>query len=226
MKGVRLFVGLIIFFLSACENEERRDPNGENLFFDYKITGMEWLEDVTIMLQFRKGGPYGNSSPLDSLATIELDGELLIADSSKMTGAYYELHKNVSEFTGKHTLTYTTAEGDKYSTGFEFEPLGLHTELPDTIFRGDFMLPLTGIREGDIIRVLLTDTSFTSDGIDRLDTVSTEGIFIRAADLARLNPGPITLELIKEMERSIEGPSTEGGWLAISYSIARQFYLK
>ncbi len=226
MKGVRLFIGLVILFLSGCENVDRRDPNGENLFFDYKITGMEWLEDVTIMLQFREGGPYGNSIPLDSLASIELDGEALIADSSKMTGAYYELHKNAAEFTGKHTLTYTTADGDKYSTDFEFEPLGLREELPDTISREEFLLPLTGIKKGDIVRLLLTDTSFTSDGVDRMDTVSTEGFSIKARDLARLNPGPISMELIKEIERNIEGPSSEGGWLAISYSISRQFYLK
>ena len=41
-------------------------------------------------------------------------GEILTADSSKRTGAFYETHKPIANFAGNHTILFKDDEGNEY----------------------------------------------------------------------------------------------------------------
>ena len=72
----------------------------------------------------------------------------------------------------------------------------------------------------------MTDTSFTSDGINRLDTVKNGQIIVTGKELENLVNGPVQLEFIKEFEKSIKRGTITRGRLSLSYSIKRNFLLQ
>ena len=104
--------------------------------------------------------------------------------------------------------------------------MSLVTELPDTISRGDLNFELQGLEKEDYVRVLLTDTSFTSAGINRLDSAQDGVVSISKSDLDKLVNGPIHLELIKENEQRVQSSTREGGKMSIFYGLRRSFILK
>ncbi|HEX7847096.1 MAG TPA: hypothetical protein VF476_14945 [Chitinophagaceae bacterium] len=215
-------------FVSCNSNEigNSKDVNPETIWFDYKVWGEEGDEDITVMLQFRYAGPNGTTLLLEDPSKVELDGEFIKADSSKMTGAFYEMLKPVSAFHGKHSIVFTDINKKQYKEEFRFSPVSLLTEVPAEIPRGDLVFELEGLEPVDYVRVLLTDTSYTSDGINRVDTVKNGKLVIPKADLKGLVNGPIHLELIKEDERRVKNGTPEGGVLSISYALRREFLLK
>jgi hypothetical protein len=79
----------------------------------------------------------------------------------------------------------------------------------------------------DYIRVLMTDTSFTGEGINRLDTVYKDGLInIRKDEMDDLVNGPVQLELIREVDREVRNGTNEGGRIVITYSLRREFFLR
>jgi hypothetical protein len=85
---------------------------------------------------------------------------------------------------------------------------------------------MEGLNPIDYVRVFATDTSFASPGINRIDTVRNGRIIISLADLKPLVNGPINLEFYKEDERPIKNGTKEGGVIAITYGIKKEFELK
>jgi hypothetical protein len=154
-----------------------------------------------------------------------LDGESIHGDSSKSTGAYYEVRKPLEAFTGDHTITFTSGSGKKISETFQFEPLRLLEDLPDSVHRGDLVIPLAGAGDGDFIRVLLTDTSFTSWGIDRIDTIMNGRLVITGQQLGALVNGPVHMELIKELDKRVKNKVSRGGRVSVTFGLSREFYL-
>jgi hypothetical protein len=215
----------VLFSCTSNEVGNSSDVNPETIYFDYKIWGEEGNDEITVMLQYRYGGPHGTTLLLDSNSKVELDGELLKADSSRFTGAFYELQKPVQVFAGKHTIIFTSLEGKQYKESFEFRPVSLLTNIPETIKRGDLVFEIGGLNPTDYVRVLLTDTAFTSNGISRVDTVSNGRLLIKKDDLKELVNGPIALELQREEERPVKNGTAEGGRISISYRIKRDFFL-
>ena len=215
-------------FLFSCNSNEigkSNDVNPETIYFDYKIWGEEGDEDITVMLQYRFGGPRGTTLTLENPYKVELDGTEIKVDSSKYTGAYYEVIKPVNEFTGKHTIVFTDANGKKYTEDFSFQPVILKTELPAEIQRDDIVLEMDGLDPLDHVRILMTDTSYTSEGINRLDTVKNGRVLISKYDLNNLVNGPVHLELFKETEKPLKERTEEGGKLSITYGVKREFML-
>lgn len=226
---------LLISFISFdCSNN--KDGRGDSLkindidpdavWFDYQVGGEEGNDSVTIKLQFRYNGETGETIALDGSARVTLDGELIKPENSKMTGAYYELRRPVATFTGKHTIVFTGIDGRKFKEEFMFRPLSLASTIPDTIQRADIIFQWNGLNDMDYVRILMTDTVFTSDGIDRLDTVRNGQLIITAADLAQLANGPVHMELIREDIREVENGTFEGGRIAITYGLKREFILE
>src|SRR4026208_282257 len=87
-----------ILILTACNSNEigsSKDVNPETIYFDYKLWGEEGNDDITLMLQYRYGGKNGTTLVLGEPSKVELDGELIPADSSNMTGAFYEMIKPI-----------------------------------------------------------------------------------------------------------------------------------
>lgn len=228
MRRTFFLFSIITAIVSCTSNEigNSKDVNPETIWFDYKIWGEEGDDDITVMLQFRFGGSNGTTLMLNEPSKVELDGIELRADSSKMTGAFYETLVPVSAFSGKHHIVFTNSDGRQYREEFRFKPLSLLTPVPQEIQRGDMVFELEGLDPVDYVRILLTDTSYTSDGINRVDTVKNGKLVIPKADLEKLVNGPIHLELIRENERAVKNGTAEGGIISVSYGLRREFIMK
>jgi len=224
-KGSGIALCLIITgLLCGCKasDKERTDPN--YIYFDYKITAEEGNDNLTVMLQYRDGED-GDATLIEEPGNVLLDGEELSADSTKMSGFFYELHKPITAFTGKHSIIFTDYTGKEYKEDFDFQPLVLLTALADTIQRNDLVFEFKELQPEDYVRVLLTDTSYINDGINRVDTVFNSRLSISKTDLESLANGPVQLEFIREYEQPVKNGTQEGGRLLIIYSLKREFIL-
>lgn len=223
-----LVISSSIFF--SCNNSEignAKDVNPKTIYFDYRVWGEEGNDQVTVKLQYRFGGPNGTTLLLEDPSKVELDGEQLKADSSSYSGVYYEVQKPLASFSGKHTIVFTDMDKNQYKETFNFQPIALVTEIPDTIQRSRVIFKFKGIDGPDYIRVLMTDTSFTGEGINRLDTIYKGGfITIQQWEMEDLLNGPVQLELIRELEREVRNGTNEGGRIVITYSLRREFFLR
>lgn len=225
---------LVSFFSLHCSNNKEEPGNSINIadvdpdavWFDYQVWGEEGNDSVTIKVQFRYSGETGETIALGRSATVELDGEMVKPENSRMTGAYYELRRPVAAFIGKHLIVFTDINGKKYKEEFTFRPISLVSQIPDTMQRADIIFQWNGLDDMDQVRVLMTDTVFTSEGINRLDTVRNGQIIIPGSDLAELANGPVHMELIREDIRDIENGTFEGGRISITYGLKREFILK
>lgn len=223
------FTSVIFISLSSCSSNEiggSKDVNPEAIWFDYQVWGEEGHDNMTIMLQYRFAGRNGTTLVLDEPSKVELDGELLKADSSKVTGAYYEIVKPVNGFEGKHEIVFTNIDNKQYKEEFNFQPITLLTEIPNEVERNDLSFKLDGLNPKDYVRVLVTDTSFKSEEINRVDTVENGQVHISKKDLETLVNGPIHLIIYKEYEKPLTHGTPEGGRLSFSYALKRDFILK
>ncbi len=219
-----LFIILSILFW-GCNNKKDKNyaMNPDVLWFDYQVTGKEGNDNLTIMLQYKYGGEDGDAI---AAGNVLLDGEILPADSTKMTGVFYELHKPIASFTGNHHILFTDFNNKQYKEEFNFQPVVLSVLIADTLQRSELVFKLEGLEKEDYIRVLLTDTSFINNGINRVDKLINGNLLISKADLESLANGPVQLELIREQERMVKNATEEGGRLLITYSLKREFFLK
>lgn len=221
------FSFLIFFSCTSNEIGNVKDVNPETIYFDYRIWGEEGNDQVTVKLQYRFGGPSGTTLLLEEPSKVELDGELLKADSSSFSGVYYEVQKPLASFAGRHTIVFTDMKKKQYKETFNFQPITLETEIPDTILRSRIVFKFRGLDGPDYIRILMTDTSFTGEGINRLDTVYKDGLVtIRKEEIGDLENGPVQLELIRETDREVKNGTSEGGRIVITYSLRREFILR
>lgn len=225
--SILMFFFLILFSCTSNEIGNVKDVNSEAIYFDYRVWGEEGNDDVTVKLQFRFGGPNGTTLLLEEPSKVELDGELLKADSSSFSGVYYEVQKPVASFAGRHTIIFTDMKKKQYRETFNFQPITLETDIPDTIERSRIVFKFRGLDGPDYIRILMMDTSFTGEGINRLDTVYKDGLItIRNEEIGGLANGPIQLELIRESDREVKSGTSEGGRISIIYTLRREFFLR
>lgn len=213
----------------GCTNNEigySKEVSPDAMYFDYTIWGDEESGNVAARFQYRFGGPNGTTLVLEDPAKVEFDGELLPVDSSRMNGAWYEVNRPVKNFDGRHLVVYTDANKKQYKEEFDFRIFSLVAEIPKEIKRDDLVFELDGLAPEDYVQVLLTDTSFYSRGIDRLDTVHNGKIHITRDDLDNLKNGPVSLEFYWEDEKALKQVTKEGGRLSISYGLKRVFELK
>lgn len=229
IKKKLLFLLSFGIFLTACTSNEignSKDVNPASVYFDYRIWGDEESGYITVKLQYRFAGPNGTTLVLQEPGKVELDGVAIGVDSSKMSGAYYEIIKPIKEFTGHHTIVLTDIDKKEYKEEFSFQPIILKTRVPPVITRSDLIFELGGLTPKDYVRVLMSDTASFSEGIVRLDTVINGRITVSKEELGVLANGPIHFELFKEDEKRVKNGTRQGGKLAISYGLKREFMLK
>lgn len=218
-----LLVGLVYAScLGYAGREKAAGP--DDIFFDYTITGDEANDSVTVILKFHEFSAYGQIVLFATEAF--LDGSPMPVDSSSVTGPFFSLTKHKDAFTGKHSLSVTGSDGKKYKEQFTFRPFTVVSGLQDTMTRNRIVLQLEGIDKWDVMRVLLTDTSFTGQGINRVDSMVNNKLVISRNELGYLENGPVNMELIKENERPVEQGTRAGGTLSVFYAVRREFFLK
>jgi hypothetical protein len=172
------------------------------------------------------GGANGTTLLLNEPASVQLDGEMIPADSAKLTGAFYDIQKTAKGFAGKHTILFTALNKNEYKEDFVYKPFTLKTKIPTVVNRGDIAFDFAGLETEDFIRVILTDTSFDSRDIHEIDTIKNNRLVITANKLRNLVDGPITLQFYKEVERSVKNGTKEGGRIVVSYGMQREFELR
>jgi hypothetical protein len=219
---------LVVFFFTTCVNNEKSrvkiDP--DSLYQDYLVWGDEESGNVTLKLQYRAGGPNEAAVLLKVPAKTELDGEIIQPDSSRFNGPYYEVNRPVSEFTGTHNIVFTDDHGKKYTTTFDFPVMFLETAIPDMISRADLLLQFKGLKKGDKVRVMLTDTSLYGRGIERIVAVDSNRILISKEDLGMLRNGPVQLEFSREQDQFSGEAMASGGRFYLTYGLKREFMLQ
>jgi len=227
-RAILLFL-IVVINLVACKSNETgnaKDVNPETIYFDYQVSGDAGNEYVTVKLQYRFAGPNGTTLLLEAPSQVALDGTLIEADSSKMSGTYYETMLPAASFNGRHSIVFTGPDKKVYTEEFFYTAFGVKSGLPDTLTRGDWELELEGVQPADRLEVMLTDTAFGSDGITRIDTLREGKLLIREADLNQLASGPITLLLSRETDKPVKNGTREGGRIATSYTLNHAFELR
>ncbi|MBI3137823.1 MAG: hypothetical protein HYZ15_04485 [Sphingobacteriales bacterium] len=222
---IALTGGILLFSCAGKDKKARVIREAGALYLDCQVNAEEGDDKLTVLIRFRDGED-GNSVTLPEGTAVYLDDEKLIPDSSRLTGSFYEIHKPIPEFEGRHTI-FLLDKGKKiYEQGLEFHPMLLLTGLADTLSRQDLVLELKGLQKEDYVRVIATDTLFSSEGINRLDTVREGRLIIRAGDFNTLVSGPVQLLLLREFEIPLRKDSGATGKLALRYQLRREFMLK
>lgn len=228
-KNFFSIVPFAVLLLAGCANNEtnlKKKVDPEAIYFDYRVWGDEENNDITVRLQYFIGDEAGNTVSWDRSGKVTFDGEILQADSSRMNGFYYEAIIPLENFVGKHSIVFTDHNEKQYKEEFDFALISLKTEIPAIVNRKELVIALNGLDSGEIVRMLLTDTSFYSRGIDRIDTVQNDSIIITPRDMENLRNGPVYLEIYKEEKRPLKEPGKSGGRLSVSYGLKRVFELR
>ncbi len=235
-----LFISSLVIS-GSCTLEKDKDGEGDpdSIYFDYQVTGEEGNDNLTILLQYRAGGEDEDAIGAGDANGVTLDGETIPPDTTRSGDIFYELHKPIAAFAGKHQIIFRGTEGKEYREEFSFDPLVLLTSLPDTISRDSLVVEFSGLKSNDQLRVILTDTAFgNEDGsIDEVvGWITSSGSVLAAPvkrqlvvtpdDLLKLCSGPVQFEFIKETDKEIEGPSRKGGRLLVTYALKRELFLK
>jgi len=214
----------LLLLITGCASKDKQLDSNQ-FFFDYTITGEEENDSVTVMLQYREEEA-GEVVSIEGMGQVTLDGIPLLAESTKITGAYYEVQRPLADFAGSHTIIFTAKGNKEYKEEFTFQPLQLLTTLPDSLPAEELMLELNGVEKGDLVRILMTDTIFGSEGIERLDTIQADNrLLVSREEMAGLASGPVQLELVKESEDPIQNGTPGGGRLFRSFRLKREFWL-
>ena len=230
----RILLILSIIFLS-CNNDNNADPDNisridevemEEIYLSYQITGNEGDDKLNILIQLREEVAYGRTLVVGEAGSVKLDGETLAVDSSLQNGAYYEVQKPIDAFTGDHVITLEGPGGIKLEEKFRFAPMTITGGFPDTVSAsGSLELALGGLEPTDYVRVVMSDTSFHSDGVNNLDTVTNGRLLLGPEYWKLLHKGPVHLELHREMERPTSNGDGAGGRLTITWVLMRDFIL-
>ena len=213
----------------ACK--DKPDPKAFDFasmpfYFDYRVTGDEESNTVTVLMQFRAGSPDGPGMLLDTPASVSLDGYLLEPDSTRMHGVYYEQRWLAHEFNGLHQIKYATPEGDTLVERFNFPVFGFAQPLAEKWSVADTEIEITGLPADDSLHILLLDTAYLSRGIDRFIRLEDSKIKLSADELGRLRKGPIIFHIYRDRERPLKQVDEAGGRLATSYMLSRRFILE
>ena len=228
---MKLWMRLVVFAIClfggcTAEDHSKNNVDPDAIFFVYNIWGEEGKDDVVVMLQYLSGGSTGKAIQFSEPASVLLDGEVLYADSTVMSGAYYEAQLPLEDFIGKHSIVFTDVNGREYKEDFQFVPVTLITDIPPVVERGNLTLQLDGVKPGDKLRVMITDTSFTTDDMNQVFIVDDNTINIQKQQLQNIASGPVTLQIFKEEELPIENGTRKGGRISITYGLTREFDLK
>lgn len=226
---IQVFLLCQIVFSSCNNNREPENTNEidpEAIYLDYQVRGEEGNELATVLLQFRVEESYGGTLALTGPSKVELNGEEIPADSTRMTGTFYEVQLPVEKLAGSHTIIFTDANKKKYKEEFSFQPVFLLSVVPDSLGRDNLVFDFKGLKPLDQMRVVIADTTYPGHETDRTDTVRNGRLIIKKEDIEGLANGPVQVLFIREYETPVKkGPKSGGGRISFSYSIKREFHL-
>ena len=217
----------VVAFCAGCTNPDNAAPLAvsNDLYLDYRISGEEDKEAVTCLVQVRRGGREGMPFRLPPPGSITLDGVPLPSDSAGISGAFYEMMIPQEDFAGEHTILFKNGEGGAHEQSFTWAPFHM-AELPGALRRDTYRLQLEGWPGGGKVRLMLVDTSFSTDDVNRIASVENGELVLPPELMQNLAPGPIMMEIVREETRPLVQGTRHIGRLVISYSLRREFELE
>jgi hypothetical protein len=219
----------LLLLLAGCSDEgeapAKKGMSARDLFLEYQVWGDEGRGQVNVLLQVRQKNNKGRTVRLDPPGSVELDGEELQPDSSRMSGVFYETQKPLEAFAGRHTIAVTVQKGEQVQEAFNYTPFTLATPLEGRVGRDNLHLTLEGLQSDDKVRVTLVDTVFRTQDINEIMPVVGGRLHLTREQLKGVKGGPVTLLLFKEEERYLENPAIRGGKMAVTYGLMREFEL-
>jgi hypothetical protein len=223
MRFLLPFLGLVLIIAGCRDQAGYRE---DELFMDYQVTGEEGADQVSVLVQFRERNSYGPTVELRPGSGIKLDGKRLELNKGTRNGPIYIASLPVHEFTGGHQLVYTDLKGRDWKQEFIFSVFTLvgDSVLSRPIDSAGFILTLKGRPPLKKIRVLMTDTSYAGEEIDKTVAVNNNRVQIKKNDLKELRPGPVQLELVAEQHKTIERKGQTSGTLSVAYTLRREFH--
>lgn len=221
-------IGLImIFFLGGCKNEDKNpvtDPDA--IYFDYRITGREGDDKLTILLQYRVGDEEGDAIRIPGAGKVELDGQPFQKDSAAISGFFYELHLPTDSFAGPHQVRFTDQQNRTFTEEFLWTEPRLVSGPMDTIGTEDLLFEFSGLDSVDRMRIMVTDTSFINNELNQSFLVRNNKLRIPIQRLHSLSPGPVQVEFILDKGRPLKSGNPGGGRFQVYYSLIREYWLK
>jgi hypothetical protein len=220
-KPILAVITLLITGLFACDSNEigeSKDVNQDRIYMDYDISFAEGDESVSLNFQFRFAGSAGTTLVLNNPCQVELDGVKLKVDSSKGGGAFYQITKDYTRFSGKHNITFTNFNGKRFENSFEFAPTAL-TDLPANVDRSKdlvitFNTAAPGPKDYLAVSSLDTDSSFYYHQAGPAISVT-----IPASALKRQKSNEIQFESTVYREIPLQQTTSEGGLLKFTYRL-------
>lgn len=216
-----LFPILVVTACSSGEIGNSRDVNPETIYIAYNISYSENSTQVGCMAQFRFAGEDGTTLVLNDPSSVSLDNKEIVVDSNtNYSGAYYLVNADQANFSGTHTWRYTDAKGKTYTQQFDFIPFKLDEEIPSSITSDkDLIIKLSGLKEGSDLHCIVSDTSFSSDDIDRSFKINHGTIVIPSTLLQKLSEGPADVIVSSNYTKPLDQSTPEGGVLNYDYSL-------
>lgn len=220
---------LLLYCFTSCQNAESgraTELESNRIYYDYQVSAEEGHEEATVRLQYKIGDENGRAFVVEKPGKVMFDGAELKVDSTHFTGAYYELIKPLSEISGEHTIAFVDKKGKEHTTNFSFAPFSLAQDVPERVKRKPFTIQLKNFPASFIlIRLVMTDTSLQSPGVNEEMQIENGRVAIDEAFLNNLKAGPVTLEIYREEERPVGSGTKEAGRLLMTFGIRRQFEL-
>jgi hypothetical protein len=219
-----LYLGTLIILAGCTSNDAKYKVDDDKIetFYDYKIIAEEGNDNLLVMAQLKSGGEEGEVIALTPDTEILLDNELMQKDSAKIGGVYYEIYRTIDSFAGSHSFVFKEAAKIKQQVAFNFQPFALENGLDSVVSRKNWLLNFTGLDSASNVRIVLTDTTFESEGVNELRKVRNNKLEIDSAMLGNLKNGPIQLTLTREFEQPLKN---EKGRVLSLYTIRREFLL-
>ena len=225
----RYFGWIAVGLFFSCQVLDKKTPEAtmplNQIYLHCQVTGDDEREFVTVLIQLFKGRTQGKAIKMPEPGFVELNGNVLIADSTPVTGYFYEMMVPVEEFRGEHKITIADDAKQQASETFSYSPFQLVTQLGPSISKQDLVFELRGVEEEEPVQVVLIDTVYSTSDINRIDTVENNQLFISQNDLYNIETGPVTLLIYKEETKKADSPNLLGGRLRLSFGIKREFDL-
>lgn len=211
----------VLILLAACNTEEigkSKDVNPDSVYSEYTINDNEVSDEALARARFRFGGPEGTTLLLSDSEYVSLDGAKIVADSTKSMGVYYETKKTPASFSGSHTWVFSNRNGKQFTNTFNFAPVRVSNAIPAKISMKDFVLQLSGVTDSMKIEVNVSDTASKTDDLE-INAIGKSAVTIPGASLAKLKPGPITIDIMATERHSLKSTTPEGGEFVIYHDL-------
>lgn len=209
-----------IFFLASCASNEignSRDVAQNKIYQDYMISYNEGDKECSLDCQYRFSGSRGTTLVLSAPSKIEVDGDVLKADSSSI-GAFYSFKRPVEYMYGDHKAVFTDINGRQYKNTISF-PKFSFSNVPQAASRNQALqlsYDCPALGPDDFVRIesVDADTSFSFDkeGSEHFVTVP-------AAYLNKIKAGTISFQAKLRQQKPLQQGTEEGGRIYIWYEL-------